>query len=150
MTLRQQLDEDLKQAMRGGDKLRRDTLRLLRSSIHNEEIAQGKDLDDQGIQDVIAREAKRRRESIEAYRAGKREDLVAREEAELGVLLEYMPQQLSREEITDLAQQVAREVDAHSPADKGRVMKALMPQVRGRADGSLVSAVVDDLLRAGA
>jgi len=149
MTLRQRLDEDLKQAMRSGETLRRDTLRFLRSSIHNEEIAQGKELDDQGIQDVIAREAKRRRESIEAYRAGKREDLVAKEEAELGVLLEYLPQQLSREEIAELARQVAQEVGARTPADKGKVMKALMPQVKGRADGSLVSAVVDELLRAG-
>lgn len=148
MTLRQRLDEDLKQAMRSGDTLRRDTLRFLRSSIHNEEIAQGKELDDQGIQDVIAREAKRCRESIEAYRAGKRDDLVAKEEAELGVLLEYLPQQLSREEIAGLARQVAQEVGAHTPADKGKVMKALMPQVKGRADGSLVSAVVDELLRA--
>ena len=149
MPLKDRLDEDLKSAIRAQDALRRNVLRSLRSEVHNEEIAQQKPLeDDDAIIGVISRQVRQRRESISEFRKGRRDDLVQREESELAVLLEYLPQQFTSEEIADLAREAVGEVGARGPGDKGRVMGKLMPLVRGRADGSVVNEVVTGILEA--
>ena len=149
MPLKDRLDEDLKSAIRAQDALRRNVLRSLRSEVHNEEIAQQKPLeDDDAIIGVISRQVRQRRESISEFRKGRRDDLVQREESELAVLLEYLPQQFTPEEIADMAREAVGEVGARGPGDKGRVMGKLMPMVRGRADGSVVNEVVTGILEA--
>jgi len=146
MSLAQKIRTDLEQALRKSDKLRCSVLRLALSGIRNAEIAQQKTLDDSGILIVIDKEAKMRRESIEAFEKGNRPDLVAKETAELAILLEYLPEQLTREEIVAAARKVISELGAESPKDKGKVMSQLMPQLRGKAQGQEVSEVVTELL----
>jgi uncharacterized protein YqeY len=146
MSLIQKIRTDLEQALRKSDKLRCSVLRLALSGVRNAEIAQQKTLDDSGILIVIDKEAKMRRESIEAFEKGNRPDLVAKETAELAILLEYLPEQLTREEIVAAAHKVISELGAASPKDKGKVMSQLMPQLRGKAQGQEVSEVVTELL----
>ena len=146
MSLKETLLADQKQALKQGDSVKLSTLRLLRSAIEYEEIARGKELDDSGVQEMVARQVKQRRESIEAFRKGNRQDLVSKEEAELKALLGYLPQQMGRDEVLALAQKVIAEVGARGPTDKGKVMGRLMPQVKGKAEGSLVNQVVTELL----
>ncbi len=147
MTMKSKLEDDLKQAMRGRDVLRRDVIRYLRSEIRNQEIKDQKELDDPGVIQVLSRQAQQRRDSIEAYSDADRQDLVDKEQAELSVILAYLPRQMTRDEITDLVQQVVAEVGASGPADMGKVMSAIMPQVRGKAEGREISAIVQQTLR---
>jgi len=146
MSLKEQLNADLREAMRQRDDGRRDALRLALSALHNAEIAAGAELDDAGVQAVLAKEAKQRRESIEEFRKGGRQDLVGKEEAELAVLSGYLPQQAERSEIVEAAKHVMAEVGASGPKDIGKVMPVLMQQFRGRADGRDVNEVVRELL----
>ena len=146
MTLTKKIRTDLEQSLRRRDTRRCSVLRMVLASMRNAEIAQQKDLDDSGILVVIDKEAKMRRESIEAFEKGNRPDLVANEKAELAILLEYLPEQMSREEIIAAARKVISELGATSPKDKGKVMSQLMPQLRGRAQGQEVSDVVSELL----
>ena len=141
------MQDDLKQAMRAKDALRRSVLRYLRSEIHNAEIAQQKELDDEGVLAVLSRQAQQRRDSIEAYEGANRQDLVDREKGELAIILEYLPQQLTRTEIDSLVEQAIAETGASGPSDMGKVMGQLMPQVRGRAEGREVSASASAALR---
>lgn len=138
--------EDLKQAMRDGDEQRRLVLRLARSAIKNAEIAQGRQLDDEGVLIVLAKEAKQRRESIDEYRKAHRDDLVNAEQGELDILLSYLPRQLSPEELRDLVRQTIGEVGATSPKDIGKVMSIVMAKVKGRADGRVVNPLVREEL----
>lgn len=144
--MQDRLLSDLKQAMKKGDKMRQSVIRLTRAEIQNAEKAQGKPLDDPGVIDILSKEAKKRRESIAEFSKADRQDLVAKEEAELAILLEYLPPQLSREEIVAAARSVIEELGAQGPGDKGRVMGKLMPQLKGQAEGRLVSEVVAELL----
>lgn len=144
--LKQKLTDDLKQAMRAGDKVRRSVIRLAMAAIKNAEIARHAALDDTDILGIIAKEARQRQESIEAFRQGNRQDLVAQEEAELAVLKEYLPRQMTREEIIAAARQVIEEVGAQGPGDKGKVMPQLIAQLKGRADGREINAIVTELL----
>ncbi len=144
--LKQKLRDDLKQAMRSGDKVRRSVLRLVMSAIKNAEIARQADLDDADILGVIAKEVRQRRESIEAFSLGNRQDLVTQEEAELAILNEYLPRQMTREEIIVAARRVIEEVGAQGPADKRKVMPKLIAQLKGRADGREINVVVTELL----
>jgi hypothetical protein len=146
MALLQRLREDLKQALRKGEKERVSVLRLMLASINNAEIAKGGPLDDASILGVIAKQAKQHRESIEAFSKGNRVDLVAKEEEQLAILQEYLPKPMSPEEITTAARQVIEEVEARGPGDKGEVMSKLMSQLKGKAEGSEVSAIVSELL----
>jgi len=146
MALRDKLKDDLKQALRARDRIRTSVLRLLLSEVKNAEIAQRESLDDGAVLGVFGMEVRRHRESIEIFKKGNRSDLVAQEEAELNILMEYLPQQLSREEIITAARQAIKTVDAVQEKDKGRVMSQLMAQLKGRADGRLVSEVVSELL----
>jgi len=144
--LQEKLMDDFKAAMKSGDKRRKLVISLVRASIKNAEIAKQKTLDDAGVLDVIAKEARQRRESIAEFKKGNRPDLVAQEEAELAILLEYLPKQISREEIITAARQVIKEVDAQGPGDKGKVMQKLMPQLKGKAEGSAINEIVTGLL----
>jgi len=144
--LKQKLTDDLKQAMRAGDKVRRSVIRLAMAAIKNAEIARHAALDDTDILGIIAKEVRQRQESIEAFRQGNRQDLVAQEEAELAVLKEYLPRQMTREEIIAAARQVIEEVGAQGPGDKGKVMPKLIAQLKGKADGREINAIVTELL----
>ena len=146
MGLKDTVREDLKIAVKRQQRVEVSTLRLLLSEIKYAEIAQQKPADDNKVLDVIAREVKRRRESIEAFKKGNRDDLVAQEEAELAILLCYLPKQMNRDEIMTAARQVIEALGARAPADKGKVMAQLMPQVKGKADGGQVSKIVSELL----
>jgi len=144
--LKQKLMDDLKQAMRAGDKVRSLVIRLVMAAIQNAEIARQADLGDGDILGIIAKEVRQHRESIEAFRQGDRQDLVAQEEAELAILQGYLPQQMTREEIITEARRVIEEVGAQGPADKGKVMPRLIAHLKGRADGREINAVVTELL----
>ncbi len=144
--LKQKLTDDLKQAMRSGDKVRRSVLRLLMAAIGNAEIAQRAALEDTDILGIIAKEVRQRRESIEAFKQGNRQDLVIQEEAELAILQEYLPQQMTRQEVVEAARRVIEEVGAQGPSDKGKVMSKLIPQLKGRADGREINEVVTEIL----
>jgi uncharacterized protein YqeY len=146
MTLQEQIAVDLQQAQKGGAKARVSVLRLVRAGAKNAEIAKGAPLEDAAIIDIIAREVRRHRESIAGFTKGNRQDLVDQEEAELAVLMEYLPKQMSREEVVAAARQVMEQVGASGPSDKGKVMSQLMPQLKGKADGREVSDVVAELL----
>ena len=144
--LKQKLADDLKRALRGESRLRRSVIRLVMAAIQNAEIARQATLDDADILGIITKEARQRRESIEAFKQGNRPDLVAQEEAELAILNEYLPQQISREEIIRAARRVIEEVGAQGPSDKGKVMPKLITQLKGKADGREINAVVAELL----
>ena len=144
--LKGKLGGDLKQAIRSGDKVRRSVIRLVMAAAKNAEIARQAPLDDTALLGIIAKEIRQRKESIEAFRLGKRDDLVAQEEAELAILQGYLPEQMTREEIIAEARQVIEEVGAEGLGDKGKVMPKLITQLKGRADGREINAVVTELL----
>ena len=145
-SIKERLEDDIRNTMRARNRERLDTLRFLKSQIQLAEKNALKELDDSGVTDVIAKQAKDRRESIEMFGQGGRQDLVDKEQAALAVLQEYMPEQMTSDEIENLARQVIQDVGAAGPGDRGRVMGRIMPQVRGKADGSEVNAVVSRLL----
>lgn len=144
--LKQKLSDDLKQAMRSGDTLKRGVVRMLMAAINNAEIARQAKLEDSDILGVITKEVRQHHESIEAFKQGNRQDLVDKEAAELAVLQGYLPQQMNREEVVEVARKVITEVGAEGPGDKGKVMPKLMAQLRGRADGREINEVVSELL----
>ena len=149
MTLKDQLNEDLKTAMRSGDETRKSVIRLLRSAILNAEksgIREPIVLDDDGVITVLSRQAKQRRDSIEAFRQGGRQDLVLKEEAELEIITEYLPKQMTEEEVRSLAINAIKDVVASGPKEMGKVMASLMPKIKGRVDGKIVREIVTDLL----
>jgi len=144
--LKQKLADDLKQAMRDGDKVKRSTIRLAMAAIKNAEIARQAVLEDGDVLGVIAKEIRQRKESIEAFKQGDRQELAAIEEAEMAVLEQYMPQQMTRDEITAEARRVIEEVGAESIRDKGKVMPSLIAKLKGKADGRDINEVVTELL----
>ena len=146
MTLRERLQDDTTAAMRSGDALRRDTLRMVQNAVYNIEKAKKVTLTDDDILAVITRETKTRRESVEAFRKGGREDLAAKEEAEIAILAEYLPQPLTEDELSALVDQGIAETGATSARDLGKVMGWISPRVRGRADGKVVSGLVAQAL----
>ena len=146
MTLQERLINDMKDAMRQKEAERLSVIRMIRAKIHNEEISKGSELDEDAITEVITRMARQHRESIEQFRNGNRPDLVEKEEAELATVMNYMPEQMSSEDISSLVAQVITEVAATGPSDKGKVMGKLMPQVRGKADGNQVNTIVTTML----
>ena len=145
--IKSKLEDDMKRAMRERDVLRRDVIRYIRSEFRNQEIRLQRDLEDADAVQVLSRQAQQRRDSIEAFQKANRQDLVDKERAELDVIAEYLPQQMSEAEIDELASATIAEVGATGPRDMGKVMSAIMPQVRGRAEGKTVSALVSAKLR---
>jgi uncharacterized protein YqeY len=145
-TLKQKLTDDLKQAMRDGDTVKRSVIRLTMAAIKNAEIARQTTLEDADILGVITKEVRQRKESIDAFKQGNRQDLVAKEEAEMAVLEQYLPQQMTREEIVAEVRKVIDEVGAQGLSDKGKVMPQLIAKLKGRADGREINEVVTELL----
>jgi uncharacterized protein YqeY len=142
VTLREQLQDDTTAAMRSGDTLRRDVLRMVQNAIYNTEKSKRITMSDEDVIGVLTREVKTRRESIDAFRKGGREDLATKEEAEIAILAEYLPQALTADELTALVKQAIAETGATNARDLGKVMGWLSPRTRGRADGKVVSGLV--------
>ena len=140
----------MRDAMRARDNRRTQTLRMAMAAAHNRKIELRRDLTDDEVVEVLGRQVKQRRESIDVYRAAGREDRAADEQAEAAILAEFLPEQLGASELESLARSAITETGASSPADMGRVMGRLVPQVRGRADGRVVSDLVKRLLAEGA
>ncbi|NOU85200.1 GatB/YqeY domain-containing protein [Paenibacillus sp. LMG 31460] len=146
MSLSDRLNEDMKQAMKSQDKFKLSVIRMVRSTIKNSEIELKRALDDNEVLDVLTREIKQRKDSLHEFTKAGRDDLADSLKAELVILAEYMPQQLSEEEVKAIVQQTIQQIGASSKADMGKVMTALMPQVKGRADGKLINQLVQQLL----
>lgn len=144
--LQNRITEDMKQAMKAGDTVRRDTLRMLLSSVKNAANAKLAPLDEGEVVAVIAKDVKRHLESIEAFKKGNRADLVAKEEAEMAILQAYMPRQMGRDEIVSVVKEVIAAVGAKGPGDKGKVMQQVMPKLKGKAEGKDINEVVTQLL----
>ena len=144
--LQKRMTEELKQAMKSGDTVKRDTLRMLISSVKNAEIAKLAALTDTDVLGVISKDVKRHQESIDAFKKGNRADLVAKEAAEMAILQSYLPKQLSRDEVMAAVREVIAAVGAKGPGDKGKVMQQLMPKLKGKADGKEINDVVTQLL----
>lgn len=143
MNIKEVINNDFKIAFKEKDDATRSVLTMLKSAIKNKEIdLRVENLSDEQVADVIISEAKKRKDSVEQYRAGGREDLAQNEEKEVSVLMKYMPKQLSEDEITDLVDQAISEVGAKDIKDLGKVMVALKDKTKGKADGSVVSGMV--------
>ena len=146
MSLQERLSTELKAAMKARDEFRLSTIRMIRSAVKNREIDQKRELDDQGIIEIVGTLVKQRRESIRLFAEAGRTDLVEKEEQELATLLEFLPRQLTREEVAALVDEAIATSAAKGPADMGRVMKVVMPLVAGRAEGSVVNNLVREKL----
>lgn len=148
MTLQDRIETAMRDAMRARDERRTQTLRMGMSAAHNREIELGRSLTDEDYVEILGKQVKQRRESIEAFRAGGREAMAANEEAEAAILAEFLPEPLSAEELESLIRAAIAESGASSPTDLGRVMGKVVPQTKGRADGKAVSDLVRQLLSA--
>jgi hypothetical protein len=146
MSFEQRLNEDLKNAMRSGDKLRLETIRSLKTMLKNAQIEKMRELTDDEVLQLLNSAAKRRKESIEQFRNSGREDRAAEEEKELAIIQAYLPAQLDESEIEKIVVETIAEVNATSPKDMGKVMGAIMPKVKGRADGKLIQQIVKSKL----
>lgn len=146
MDLKAQLTEDLKSALRSGDKLRTSVIRLLTALIKNREVEKRGPLTDAEALQAVSASCKQRQEAIEQYRHGGRQDLVDKETAELAILQSYLPAGLSPDELQTLVRDAIRDAQASSPREMGKVMALLMPKVTGRADGKVVSTLVREML----
>ena len=146
MTLKERLERDLHQALRERDTQRKTAIRLVLAAVSNEEIASQRKLDDDGIVQVLTREIKQHRESLTEFEKAGRADLIAEEKAQLGVLLSYLPEQMSREAIVVAVRQAIAETNAKTLKELGLVMRLLMPRLKGRADGKMVNQIVTELL----
>ncbi|RCX22770.1 hypothetical protein DFP94_101353 [Fontibacillus phaseoli] len=147
MNLSERLNEDMKQAMKSQDKFKLSTIRMVRATIKNLEIDLKRPLNDNEVLDILSREIKQRKDALQEFEKAGRDDLAANVRAEAEIIAEYLPEQLNEEEIKVIVQQTIQETGATSKADIGKVMSALMPKVKGRADGKLVNEAVQQLLQ---
>jgi uncharacterized protein YqeY len=147
MSLKDRMRDDVAEAMRAGDKSRRDVLRMMLAAVKQEEVDEQIELDDDGVQSVLIIQAKQRRESIADAEKANRPDLAAQEEAELRIIEDYLPGQLTEDEVRAVASAIIAELGASEMKDMGRVMGKLMPKLKGQADGRMVSQAVRDLLQ---
>ena len=145
-TLKEQIKERLNRAMKDGDELTRSVLRMLLAAILNKELASKSGLKDSDILEIISSEAKKRRESVSAYEKGGRKDLAEKEKKEIEILQKYLPEQLSEKEIQKIVDRAVKKTGAKEIKDMGKVMKEIMPQVKGRVDGSLASRIIKERL----
>ncbi len=146
MSIKDEINRDLKEGMKSGDKLRTETLRSLKSAIRYAEIEANSELDETEVMGVIAKQAKQRRDSIVEFKKGNRSDLVEKEQAELEILEQYLPAQMSEAEIRQKAQAIIAELGVNDIKGMGQVMKRLMADLKGQADGKVVNQVVRQLL----
>jgi uncharacterized protein len=147
MSLSERLNDDMKQAMRNQDKFRLSVIRMIRSAVKNVEIDQRRTLEDSEVLDIVTRELKQRKDSLQEFQKAGRDDLVEDLTKEIAIITDYMPEQLSEAELKGIVEETVREVGAASKADMGKVMSALMPKVKGRADGKLVNQLVQQSLQ---
>jgi len=148
MTLQQRIESAMRDAMRAGDQRRTSTLRMAMAAAHNRQIELGHTLTDDEVVDVLAKQVKQRRESIEQFRAGGREEMAQAEEEEAAILTEYLPEQLSAADLERIVGAAIDATGATTPADMGKVMGRVMAETRGRADGKAVSDLVRSKLGA--
>jgi len=148
VALRERISAEMKEAMKAGDKLRVSTLRLLLSEIKNAEIAKRKELDDEGVLEVVSREVRKRRESIAEFEKAGREELSSKERIEAQILEAYLPPQLSEEELAAIVDKALQESGAVSLKEMGKVMALVIPQIKGRAEGKTVNEMVRKALEA--
>lgn len=146
MSLSERLNDDMKTLMKSGDKFALSVLRMIRSAVKNAEIDSKRTLSDDEVMDILAREIKQRRDALQDFEKAGREDLAEQAKAEVEVIQRYMPQPLTEEQLIAIVQETVNEVGASSKSDMGKVMSALMPKVKGRADGKQVNAAVQRLL----
>lgn len=148
MSLKNQLMDDMKSAMRQKEegKVKLAVIRMVRAAIKQTEIDSKTELEDNDIMALIAKEVKMRRESIEEFKKGNRDDLVAKNEEEIEILLTYLPKQLTEAEVENIVKEAIEEIGATSQKDMGKVMALIMPKVKGRADGKMVNTIVKNLL----
>lgn len=147
MSLKDKLMDDLKTSMKSKDKVRKDVVTMVRSAVKQKEVDERVELDDQDIIEIISKQVKQKRDAIEDFKKGERDDLVQLTENEVKILLEYLPEQLSEEELTELVKTAIAQVGATSMKDMGKIMGNLMPAIKGKADGSLVNKIAKDYLK---
>lgn len=147
MSLKETLMQDLKTAMKNKDKRTKDTITMARAAIKQKEVDERVELDDEGIIKILSKEVKERRGSIEEFKKAGRDDLVEATQAEIDVLLKYMPEQLSEEELEAMIREVMEENNITEKKQMGLLMKNIMPKVQGRADGKAVNAIVNRILK---
>ncbi|MCR8659217.1 GatB/YqeY domain-containing protein [Paenibacillus endoradicis] len=147
MNLSDRLTDDMKQAMKSQDKFKLSTIRMMRASIKNLEIDLKRPLDDSEVLDILSREIKQRKDSLQEFEKAGRNDLVVNLATEIDIISKYLPEQLTEEEIQEIVRQTIQELGASSKADMGKVMGALMPKTKGRADGRLVNNAVQQFLQ---
>ncbi|MBR2142719.1 GatB/YqeY domain-containing protein [Anaerovibrio sp.] len=146
MSIKEQLANDMKEAMKTKEKERLAVIRMVRGAIRQQEIDGKTELDDEAVIAVISKEVKMRKDSIVDFQNGGRDDLVAQNEAEIAFLMPYLPKQLTEDEVRELVKEAVEKTGASSPKDMGKVMGALMPKVKGRADGKMVNQLVKEAL----
>ncbi|AWB45409.1 aspartyl-tRNA amidotransferase [Paenibacillus sp. CAA11] len=147
MNLSERLNEDMKQAMKSQDKFKLSTIRMVRATIKNLEIDLKRTLNDDEVLDILSREIKQRKDALQEFTKAGRDDLAVNLKGEIDIIARYLPEQLTEEEIQVIVQQTIQETGASSKADMGKVMSALMPKVKGRADGKLVNQAVQQFLQ---
>lgn len=146
MSLKEQLQNDIKTAMREGETVKRDALRMLMAAIKQTEVDGGKPLDDTGVTDLLMKQVKLRRESIADFEKGGRPEQAEKEKVEIAIIEQYLPQMMSREEVQTIVAAAIQHLNITSSKEMGRLMGHLMPQVKGKADGRMVNEVVKELL----
>jgi uncharacterized protein YqeY len=146
MSLKDILLEDLKSAMRDKDEIRKNAIQMTRAAVLQVEKDKKVTLDDDGVIDIISKEVKKRRDSLPEYEKSGRQDLVDALKVEIGVLMKYLPEQLSEAELEDIVKQAIAEVGASSPREMGKVMQNVLPKVKGRADGKIINQIIKNIL----
>ncbi len=147
MSLKDRLMDDLKTSMKNRDKIRKDVVTMIRAAIKQKEVDERIDLDDEAVIDVISKQVKQKKDAIEDFRKGQRQDLVELTEKEIDILLEYLPQQLTESELDEIVRAAIQEVGANTVKDMGKIMSNVMPKIKGRADGSMVNNIVKQYLK---
>lgn len=146
MALKEKLMVDLKSSMKNKDSIRKNTITMIRAAIKQKEVDERIELDDQGVIEIISKQLKEKKNVIEDFKKGQRQDLVEQTEKEMEILLEYLPKQLSEDDIRKIVMETVKEVNASSMKDMGLVMKSVMPKVKGKADGNTVNKIVKEIL----
>ena len=146
MSLKERLMADLKDAMKNKDKLRKDVITMVRAAIKQKEVDERVELDDGDIENIISKQLKEKKSSIEEFKKGNRQDLVDQTNAEIEILLNYLPEQLSDEELKEIIKKVIDENEITSMKDIGKLMKNVMPLIKGKADGKQVNIIAKELL----
>ncbi|WIV10690.1 GatB/YqeY domain-containing protein [Proteiniborus sp. MB09-C3] len=147
MSLKDRLMEDLKVSMKSGDKIRKNVVTMVRAAVKQREVDERIELNDEAIIDVISKQVKQKRDAIEDFKKGQRQDLVELTENEIDILLDYLPQQLTESELDEIVRAAIQEVGANSVRDMGKIMSNVMPKIKGRADGSMVNNIVKQYLK---